>query len=336
MKYVRNFAPSWFASIMGTGILAIACKLFSNYASFLSTCSYALFWFNLSMFLLFLTFWALRWIFFFKEAKADLFNPVISSFCPTVAVAFLVVAGGFVTIVNDIQTAEIFWIIGVILMSIFAFLIPFIMFTHENITIAHINPGWYIPPVGLIVIPIAGAFFEPISTGIYKQIITIINFLGYGAGFFLYMALLSIIVYRLILHSPLPGKIAPTIWINLGPIGAGSIALINIVSNTSFIHQKEPFFTFVLIFWSFGLWWLIIALIMTFRYIKKSELSYSMSWWAFIFPLGAYVVSTHMVAKIFNFSIVNGFGFIIFCLLFLIWITTLIYTLKNLKIIFKG
>jgi C4-dicarboxylate transporter/malic acid transport protein len=221
-------------------------------------------------------------------------------------------------------------------MIFFAFLVPYIMFTHENIQISHINPGWYIPPVGLIVIPIAGAFLEPVNSGIYKEIITIINFLGYGAGFFLYIALLAIIIYRLILHSPLPQNLAPTLWINLGPIGAGNIALINIVSKSSFISIKEPFFIFALIFWGFGLWWLVMAIIMTLRYIKKRELNYSMSWWAFIFPLGAYVASTHLIAKIFNFETINILGFGIFWLLFFIWIMTLVFTLKNIKQIFKG
>ena len=336
MQFIKNFAPSWFASIMGTGILAISCKLFSNFLSFLLPLSHFLFWLNIGVFFIFLIFWSVRWVLFFENSKNDLFHPVISSFYPTVAVAFLVIAGGFIIILHNLKLAEIFWLIGTALMIFFAFLVPFIMFTHENIQISHINPGWYIPPVGLIVIPIAGAFLEPINSGIYKEIITIINFLGYGAGFFLYIALLAIIVYRLILHSPLPQNLAPTIWINLGPIGAGNIALINIISKSSFINAKEPFFVFALVFWGFGLWWLVMAIIMTFRYIKKRELNYSMSWWAFIFPLGAYVASTNLIAKIFDFEIINILGFCIFWLLFFIWIMTFIFTLKNLKHIFKG
>ncbi|WP_457563969.1 tellurite-resistance/dicarboxylate transporter [Caminibacter pacificus] len=281
-------------------------------------------------------FWVLRWFLYFENAKKDLFHPVISPFYPTIAVALLVIAGGFIIIFHNILLAEIFWVLGSMLMVVFAFLIPFIMFTHENIEISHINPGWYIPPVGLIVIPIAGAFFEPLSTGVYKEIITITNFLGYGAGFFLYIALLAIIVYRLILHSPLPGTIAPTLWINLGPIGAGNIALINIVSKTSFISVKEPFYIFALVFWGFGLWWLVMSIIMTLRYIKRAELNYSMSWWAFIFPLGAYTASTHLISKTLHLEIINILGFGIFWLLFFIWCITFFKTVINIKNIFKG
>ncbi|ACM93790.1 C4-Dicarboxylate transporter [Nautilia profundicola AmH] len=336
MDYIKNFAPSWFASIMGTGILAISCKLFSEYFSVLLPVSIFLFWFNLFIFFLFLVLWILRWLLFYEKAKDDLFHPIISSFYPTIAVAFLVIAGGYIIILHNTQLAEIFWFLGTLLMIAFAFLIPFIMFSHEKIEISHINPGWYIPPVGLIVIPIAGAFFEPLSTGVYKELITITNFLGYGAGFFLYIALLAIIVYRLILHSPLPGTIAPTLWINLGPIGAGNIALINIISKTSFISVKEPFYIFSLIFWGFGLWWLVMSIIMTIRYIKRAELNYTMSWWAFIFPLGAYTASTYLIGKILHLKIISILGFFIFWLLFFIWCITFFKTFTNIKKIFKG
>jgi len=336
MNYIKNFAPSWFASIMGTGILAVSCKLFSGYLPFLLTLSKILFYFNIGMFFVFLVLWTLRWFLFCENAKKDLFHPVISAFYPTIAIAMLVIAGGFVIIFHNIKLGEIFWLAGALLTIFFAFLISFTMFTHENIEIHHINPGWYIPPVGLIVIPIAGAFFEPLNTGIYKEIITLINILGWGGGFFLYLALLAIIVYRLILHTPLPGTIAPTVWINLGPIGAGNIALINIVSKTSFITVKEPFYIFALLFWGFGLWWLVMSIIMTLRYIKRKELNYSMAWWAFIFPLGAYTASTHLIAKILNIDIIDIFGFGIFWLLFFMWSITFINTLKNIKNIFKG
>jgi C4-dicarboxylate transporter/malic acid transport protein len=334
MKIIQNFAPSWFAGIMGTGILAICSYFFSSYIPALKTLSFYLFYFNVFMFFIFSVPWVLRWIFFYKNAKSDLLHPVLCAFYPTFAVAMLVIAGGFIVIVHNIKIAQYFWICGAVLMILFAFIVPVIMFSHENIKIEHINPGWYIPPVGLIVIPIAGAFFQQTFTGYPSQIITLVNFFGWGSGFFLYIALLCIIVYRLILHTPLPGKSAPTIWINLGPIGAGSIALINIVNHTPFIHTKEPFYIFTLIFWGFGLWWLVTAIIMTLIYIKKSQLNYSMSWWAFIFPLGAFCASSHLIAKITGFGIINFIGFAIFWLLLFIWTVTFYSTLKNIKLLF--
>ena len=214
-------------------------------------------------------------------------------------------------------------------MFLFSLIVPFYMFKSETIKLDHVNPGWYIPPVGLIVIPIAGSLIMPHLTGVWHELVVIINYFGWGAGFFLYLALLAVVIYRFILHHPLPSAMAPTVWINLGPIGAGIVALINMVNNSPFITIKEPFYIFSFIFWGFGLWWSLMAIIMTLYYVKKLKLPYAMSWWAFIFPLGVYIASTHLVYKIFGFGIVDYIGFGLYWLLFFFWIVTLIKTINK-------
>jgi C4-dicarboxylate transporter/malic acid transport protein len=166
----------------------------------------------------------------------------------------------------------------------------------------------------------------PHFSGFYRNLILVINYFGWGSGFFMYLSLSAICLYRFILHKPLPNILAPTIWINLGPIGAGTVALINLVKNSAFITFKEPFFVFGFLFWGYGVWWMIIAIITTLIYIKKLKLTYSMSWWAFTFPLGAYVAASHSIAKIFNIKIVNYIGFALFLLLMLFWTITVLKT----------
>jgi C4-dicarboxylate transporter/malic acid transport protein len=204
------------------------------------------------------------------------------------------------------------------------------MFKGEHVTLDHINPAWFIPPVGLIVIPIAGSLIISQYAGLMREFILFLNYFGWGAGFFLYIALFAICINRFILHRPLPNTLAPTIWINLGPIGAGTIALINLVNNSTFITMKEPFFVFALIFWGFGIWWVSMALMMTFHYRKKLRLPYALSWWAFTFPLGAYVVASHSIATIFHFALVDYIGFALYFLLVFFWSITLIKTLEAL------
>ena len=81
-----------------------------------------------------------------------------------------------------------------------------------------------------------------------------------------------------------------------------------------------------------------MAIIMTLYYVKKLKLPYAMSWWAFIFPLGAYVASSHLVYKIFKFSIIDYIGFGLYWLLFFFWAITLIKTTNKVYTgeVFKG
>lgn len=327
-EIIKNFMPSWFASVMGTGVLALVSFSYSEFIPFLATVSNYLFYFNIVLFFTLLVPWTLRWIIFPKNALKDLRDPVLSNFYPTISVSMLVIAADFMVIKHNFVVAERFWLFGALLTIAFGIVVPYYSFKTENTKLDHINPGWFIPPVGLIVIPIAGSKIASLHSGIYGQLLFALNFIGWGAGFFLYLALLGVIMYRLILYKPMPGILAPTIWINLGPIGAGTVALLNLVKFFP-IEEKTPLYFFGLLFWGFGIWWLIVAISFTVHYIRKLDLKYALSWWAFTFPLGAYVAASHNVSVIFKFQLVDYIGFGLYFLLVLLWILTLVRTLHK-------
>ena len=325
-QIVKNFTPSWFASVMGTGILAVTSLFYSQYIPFLKNLAYILFYFNIIIFFTLLVPWILRWIFFRKDALRDLEHPIISNFYPTMSVGMLVLATDFIVIGKNFGIAEIFWFIGTFLTIFFGILTPYIMFKGEHVKIDHINPAWFIPPVGLIVIPIAGSLIIPHVSGILQEFVIFLNYFGWGSGFFIYLSLLAISMYRFILHHPLPNTLAPTVWINLGPIGAGTVALINLIKNSPFITMQEPFFIFGFLFWGFGIWWVIMAIALTLHYIKRLKLPYAMSWWAFTFPLGAYVAASHTISLLFKFQLIDYIGLALYGLLIVLWSVTFVKT----------
>ena len=327
-EVIKNFLPSWFASTMGTGILALVTLSYSQFIPFFAILSHYLFYFDVVLFFSLLIPWTLRWIIFPSHALKDLRDPILSNFYPTMSVSMLVIAAGFIAIGHNLQVAECFWLIGALLTLAFGVAIPYYSFKTETTKLSHINPGWFIPPVGLIVIPIAGSKIASIHTGIYGQFLILLNFVGWGAGFFLYLALLAIIFYRLILHKPMPGTLAPTIWINLGPIGAGTVSFLNLVKFFP-IAEKMPLYFFGLFLWGFGIWWLIVAILFTIHYIKKLDLKYAISWWAFTFPLGAYISASHNISIIFKLDLINYIGFGLYFLLAALWTLTLIQTIHK-------
>jgi len=58
-QIVRNFAPSWFAMVMGTGILSITSQFYSSYISILSVFGRLLFYFNIILFFIMFVIWML-------------------------------------------------------------------------------------------------------------------------------------------------------------------------------------------------------------------------------------------------------------------------------------
>jgi len=326
---IKNFIPSWFASVMGTGILALTSLFYSQYFSFLKYISKFLTYFNTGLFFVLLIPWILRWILYKKEAISDLKNPIIGNFYPTIAVALLILSANYLFIFKNILLAKIFWFIGVIVTIYFALLIPYLTFANERVELHHINPGWFIPPVALIVIPIPGGALIPHFTGLLKEIVIFINYFSFGSGFFLYLALFAITFYRFILHKPLPDVLAPTVWINLGPIGAGTSALISITKSCTLLTSKSSLFFFSSILWGFGIWWVLMSIILTLHYIKNVKFPYTMSWWALTFPLGAYTAATHNVYLIFGNKFIDYIGLLLFFLLIFFWTITFIKTFKR-------
>ncbi len=326
-EVIKNFSPSWFASVMGTGIVAITSLFYSSYINFLKPLSYGIFYFNIFLFIVLLFPWITRWIKYKDEAIKDMFHPILSNFYATIGIALLVLSANFLIIAHNPAIAKILWIIGMLITIFFSILTPFIIFKGEHVKLDHISPAFFIPPVGLVVIPIAGAPLISSFGGIWQDAMILLNIGAWGAGFMIYISLLAICFYRFVLHHPLPEIMAPTIWIGLGPIGAGSIALANILKYTHIIHTKEPFYLFILFLWGFGIWWLLLAIMMTIHYMRKLHLPYGLSWWAFTFPLGAYVGSCRTLSNLFNMELIDRIGFTFFLLLFFIWAITLIKTL---------
>ncbi|GAB6148127.1 TDT family transporter [Stetteria hydrogenophila] len=327
--FIRNFSPAWFASVMGTGIVAVTSLFYSQYLPFLKALAYFTFYLNVALFFVLLVPWILRWIFFREEALADLEHPVNSNFYATISAGMIVLAVDFIVVGRNMTAGEVFWLIGTIATIFFGVVTPYIMFRGGHIKIDHISPAWFIPPIGLIIIPVPGSFFVNRFSGILREFVIALNYFGWGAGFFLYIALFTIAMYRFILHHPLPSILAPTIWMNIGPIGAGTIALVNLIKSSPFITVKEPFLVFALMFWGFGIWWFIMAIMMTFYYIKRVGLPYAMSWWAFTFPLGAYSAASHIVSEIFGFKLIDYIGFAVYILLLITWTITFAKTLEN-------
>ena len=335
-SFTRNFSPAWFASVMGTGILATTSQFYSHTLPALRYVALSLWLFNSALFLVLLFFWIMRWIRYSQNAVSDLSHPVNSQFYPTMPIAFIVLAGNFLQIGKPylsasfvLGLANIFWVIGSLITLLFAFLLPYITFSQSNLRMEHVNPSWFIPPVALIILPLIGGQVLHRWPASWQGSILVFNYFCSASGFFLYIFLSAIALYRFMLHGPLPPQLLPTIWINLGPIGAGVMALL-VMTRTSVRMIQVPTVSinlFSLIFWAFGIWWLIISIIMTIHYIKRVSLPYAMSWWAFIFPLGAYVGSSYMLEKVYNLASLGWIGFALYWLLLFLCVVTFLKTL---------
>jgi tellurite resistance protein TehA-like permease len=104
-QLVKNFAPPWFAAVMGTGVLALGTAFLGRAFPPLALLAGVLHWFNVALFLVLLLPWSLRWFQARQQAMGALAHPVASNFVPAIAIALLVLAAQFVQIDKARQIA---------------------------------------------------------------------------------------------------------------------------------------------------------------------------------------------------------------------------------------
>lgn len=328
-KIVANFAPSWFAAVMGTGVLALGAGFLSHRFAPLAAVAATLHWFNVVLFLLLLLPWTLRWVHARPQAAGSLVHPVIGNFVPTIAIALLVLSVQFLQLAKAPEIALPLWWAGTGLAFGFSFLILFKQFLGEQVMLDHITPGIFIPPVGLVVIPVAGAPLALLAGGASQGWMLLVSYIGLGSGGLLWLALQAITMFRFVLHKPIPGPMVPTFWINLGPLGVVPISLIALADASPFVADKLPFHIAALLLWGFGAWWLCMAAMLTLSYWKRGQLPFALSWWAFTFPTGAFAIASFKLSVTLALPGTFGVGLLAFGLLAAFWAMTLARSVRG-------
>ena len=324
---VKTFAPSWPAAVMGTGAFALATLHFSHQLPALGGVAWALHWFNLVLFTLISIPWLLRWAMAWPAVVASFKHPVAANFYPAYAIALLVLAGELRAFGDGDAAALAAWWLGVALLFSLTLAVLLSIFQGEHVNLDHITPGIFIPPVGMVVIPVAGGPLVATQPEALRDLALTINGLGLGAGIFMYTALLALAFHRLYVHKRLPPMMVPTFWINLAPVGAIVVSLLNLVAAAPFAGDKSAYLLAVFLIWGFGAFWLVLAILFTWSVRKTAPLPFSLAWWAFTFPLGAFTLGSQRLSEATGLSTPLAFGWLAWTLLAAIWTLTLVKTI---------
>ncbi|MDK2806284.1 MAG: hypothetical protein PWQ94_1448 [Thermoanaerobacterium sp.] len=337
---VRHFSPAWYASVMGTGGLANVLYMLSGKMTILKPLSVVVFWLNILLFLLLIGPWTARWFLHFDKLKDDLRHPVMSNFFVTMPVGGLILGTNFFIIGKDffnmsfvVLLGTLLWVYSVLLALIFGVFVTYNMMLMDEVGPELTNNSWYITPVASIVIPLLGnqlvKAYAKKNVGI-AQIINLTDIMFFGIGLFLFIILSSIILNRFINHKMPHAMATPTFWIILGPIGVGTLSLMGIADASKLvglITTADSLKMLSLILWGFGIWAFVLTIAITVKYLKDDGIPFSLSWWAFIFPLSAYTLSSFNVYMYVKLQIVYWYTLLLAALLIVLWISTFIKSL---------
>ncbi len=301
-KLVENFNPSWGAAVMGTGVLSI---ILAGIGGGFAVAALVLFWLNALVLIYSLACWVLMWFVTPGKIKAIVDNANALVFLPTVPVGVVVFANNLMALRVRFFPAigglfpAILWIASSLVIVVLA--VHFIdrVFASTNIEIQHSTFGWLIPPVALLIIPLGAPLFLSVFSASAAEAFVVLSFALWGAGFFAYVFVNAAVTHRYFFHEMPVNQMTPSVWVGLGPIGAGAAGLLSLSGAAQSMPNLKSLADlgtgFSLLLWGFGLIWYLVSLALTLRKAFFENIPYTMGWWAFTFPLGAYALATRLL-----------------------------------------
>ncbi len=347
-EILRGFHPGWFAAVMGTGIVGTAAYLNPGAEPALRHTAHVIgVTFALLAWLLVITIaipYLTRLVRHRDAAVIDLHNPIVGALYATLPAAVLVLATTTATVGGSILPAHTVTVIVAVLAAIGAplaiaagVLFAYTLFTTDGIAGDSANGGWFIPPVVAIIIPLALVPLLPHVSASNGRLLLLAGYAALGIGLLLFVLIAAVLFGRLVFHPLPPAQLAPSLWIGLGPIGVGSLALLRLAAawhpyfgaGDAAIHGVSELAAAVL--WGLGIWWLAIAAALLIRYLRTGGVPYTIGMWAFTFPLGAYTVATVQLARAWHTTPVEWAGAALFLTLLGFWLLVTARTMRAIR-----
>ncbi|MCL4765680.1 MAG: tellurite resistance/C4-dicarboxylate transporter family protein [Hyphomicrobiaceae bacterium] len=298
LNAAEHLFPGYFALVMATGVVSIACQLLAIPAVpgillVINWIAYGVLWL-----LTLLRLWRYP-----GKLAADLSNHQRAPGFFTI-VAGTCVLGTQTAIVGQTSAVPVaLWYVGLgaWCLVMYSFFTAVTIRERKPSLASGINGAWLIAAVAtqsLVVLQGTLGTAAPPSQAI--QFLCLAMFM---IGCMLYLAIIPLIFYRLTFVRLTTHDFSPPYWINMGAVAistlAGSVLLMR-AESWPLLGEFVPFLKgFTVFFWAAATWWIpfLIAL-MIWRYLVRGDrLRYEPQLWGMVFPLGMYTTSTFQLSR---------------------------------------
>ena len=302
----RDLGPNWFASVMGTGIVANAAAVLPFRITGLHVFALVV-WALAATWLVALSAgWAVHWTRHTARARGHAANPVMAQFWGAPPMALMTVGSGTLLLGRDWigQAAAVdadwaLWSLGTALGLVTACWIPYLMMTRHEIAPDGAFGGWLMPVVPPMVSAATGALLVPYAAAGQARMTLLTGcYAMFGISLFASVIIITLVWGRLVTHKTLPAVMVPTSWIVLGPLGqsvtaAGNLAKVaGLALHGPYVAGADAFaLLYGIPTWGFAMAWLVIAASVTVR-AARDGLPFGLTWWSFTFPVGTCVTGT--------------------------------------------
>jgi C4-dicarboxylate transporter/malic acid transport protein len=345
-EVIRQFTPNWFAATMGTGILsAVLTQLPVNLPG-LRVVAEGLWLLNIVLFLTFSALYIARWILYFDEARRVFGHSTVSMFFGTIPMGLATLINGLLTFGLPrwgnavLPLAELLWWLDVAMSLACGVLIPFLMFTRQEHRIDQMTAVWLLPLVACEVAAVSGGLLAPHLAESHSQFsVLITSYVLWAMSVPVAFSVLTILLLRMALHKLPHESMAASSWLALGPISTGAFGLLVLGADSPVVFTANGLsgvgeiasglgLLGGVILWGVGVWWCLMALLITARYLRDG-IPFNLGWWGFTFPLGVFTLTTLKLGAVLHLAFFSVLGCGLVAALAVLWLVIMKRTVRG-------
>lgn len=325
-----TLGPNWFASVMGTGIVANAGATLPVHIPGLHTITRVVWVIAAVMLVCLVVIVGGHWLRHPRTARGHARNPQMAHFYGAAPMALLTVGAGAILVGGSligeraaVDLSWALWVAGTIGGLFTAATIPFLMFTQHDVEPDAAFGGWLMPVVPPMVAAAGGSLLIPHTPpGVARQTLLYGCWAMFGMSLIAALIIISMIWSRLALYGTSGTARVPTLWIVLGPLGQSITAAGLLGLNAALAVDPvtaQAMNTFAVLYgvpvWGFAVLWIALATALTVRTLRRG-MPFALTWWSLTFPVGTFVTGTTQLAvhtglPVFKAVAVIAYGFLI-------------------------
>lgn len=296
---IATLHPAYFALVMATGIVSIACALLGP-----RPIAVVLLWTNSAFFVALWLLTGIRIVRFRSQVLADLMNHSRAVGFFTTVAATCVLGSQWIVIAGAWTLAAWLWAAGILLWVVTTYAVFTLLTVKEGKpSLAEgINGGWLLAVVAAQSVSVLGSQLAPgFDSG--SSTVLFFSLVMWLGGGMLYVWIISLIFYRYTFFAMHPSDLSPPYWINMGAVAISTLAgslLVLAAPSSSVVRDMLPFVKgLTLMFWATATWWIPMLVILgVWRHVySRFPLRYDPLYWGAVFPLGMYTVCTFRLAQ---------------------------------------
>ncbi|GAA2413649.1 TDT family transporter [Streptomyces coeruleofuscus] len=341
---VRHLGPNWYATVMGTAVVATAGAALSPHVPELRGMLTGVWALSLVLLVTLLGARAVHWAHHREQARAHLLDPATAPFYGCLAMALLAVGGGALTVGRDwiglraaVVLDAVLFTAGTVLGLAAAVAVPFLMAVRHRAEPGQATPVWLLPLVAPMVSAAVGPSLVPhLPPGQARETLLLFCVALFGLSLLATLLMLPLVFGRLVTGGPLPLALTPTLFLVLGPLGQSTTAagaFADVAPGVVPAPYSQGFGVLAVLYgvpvMGFALLWFCLATALVLR-ARRHGMRFSMTWWSFTFPVGTCVTGAEALGRHTGLVAYAGPAVVLYAVLVAAWGTAAVGTVRGL------